>query len=153
MTREGDFSVLVGDKIDNQAPNRRLSRCTLIGSFHSLSGKRRTSPSSRGEPDRASRYSVYPMEQWLPLLVAVSTTITLALLSIPQGRGQASNRYQILVLGDIGRSPRMQYHALSIASHGQPVDLIGYTGETSVRNPPVMKTLLTSPIERFRLAP
>ncbi|KAH8680604.1 family 1 glycosyltransferase [Xylariales sp. PMI_506] len=33
---------------------------------------------------------------------------------------------QVLVLGDIGRSPRMQYHALSIAKHGGRVDLIGY---------------------------
>ncbi|KAF1930374.1 glycosyltransferase family 33 protein [Didymella exigua CBS 183.55] len=33
---------------------------------------------------------------------------------------------QILVLGDIGRSPRMQYHALSIAKHGGRVFLIGY---------------------------
>ena len=35
---------------------------------------------------------------------------------------------QVLVLGDIGRSPRMQYHALSIARHGGRVDLIGYQG-------------------------
>jgi beta-1,4-mannosyltransferase len=35
---------------------------------------------------------------------------------------------QIVVLGDIGRSPRMQYHALSIAKHGGRVDLIGYKG-------------------------
>ncbi|KAI7204779.1 glycosyltransferase family 33 protein [Hortaea werneckii] len=33
---------------------------------------------------------------------------------------------QVVVLGDIGRSPRMQYHALSIARHGGKVDLIGY---------------------------
>ncbi|KAF2625206.1 glycosyltransferase family 33 protein [Macroventuria anomochaeta] len=33
---------------------------------------------------------------------------------------------QIVVLGDIGRSPRMQYHALSIAKHGGRVFLIGY---------------------------
>ena len=33
---------------------------------------------------------------------------------------------QVVVLGDIGRSPRMQYHALSIASHGGMVDLFGY---------------------------
>jgi beta-1,4-mannosyltransferase len=33
---------------------------------------------------------------------------------------------QVLVLGDIGRSPRMQYHALSIARHGGKVDLVGY---------------------------
>lgn len=35
---------------------------------------------------------------------------------------------QILVLGDIGRSPRMQYHALSIAKHGGEVVIIGYNG-------------------------
>jgi hypothetical protein len=35
---------------------------------------------------------------------------------------------QVLVLGDIGRSPRMQYHAMSIAKHGGRVDVIGYKG-------------------------
>ncbi|KAH6895365.1 family 33 glycosyltransferase [Thelonectria olida] len=33
---------------------------------------------------------------------------------------------QILVVGDIGRSPRMQYHALSVAKHGRYVDIVGY---------------------------
>ncbi|OJD17105.1 hypothetical protein ACJ73_08825, partial [Blastomyces percursus] len=32
----------------------------------------------------------------------------------------------IVVLGDIGRSPRMQYHALSFAKHGGIVSVIGY---------------------------
>ena len=36
---------------------------------------------------------------------------------------------QVLVLGDIGRSPRMQYHALSVAKHGCKVDLVGYKGD------------------------
>ncbi|KAI0799082.1 family 33 glycosyltransferase [Xylaria sp. FL0064] len=40
--------------------------------------------------------------------------------------GNASVSVQILVLGDIGRSPRMQYHASSIARHGGTVHLIGY---------------------------
>jgi beta-1,4-mannosyltransferase len=34
----------------------------------------------------------------------------------------------VLVLGDVGRSPRMTYHALSIAKHGGKVNLIGYLG-------------------------
>lgn len=34
----------------------------------------------------------------------------------------------IVVLGDIGRSPRIQYHALSFAEAGFLVDLIGYAG-------------------------
>ncbi|KAF4963674.1 hypothetical protein FSARC_8318 [Fusarium sarcochroum] len=37
---------------------------------------------------------------------------------------------QILVVGDVGRSPRMQYHALSVAKHGRNVDIVGYK-ETS----------------------
>jgi beta-1,4-mannosyltransferase len=39
---------------------------------------------------------------------------------------------QVVVLGDIGRSPRMQYHALSIAKHGGRVFLIGYQGSQSL---------------------
>ncbi|KAF1737729.1 Chitobiosyldiphosphodolichol beta-mannosyltransferase [Beauveria bassiana] len=38
------------------------------------------------------------------------------------------NHVQILVLGDIGRSPRMQYHAISIAKHGKKVDIIALKG-------------------------
>ncbi|KAL8650379.1 MAG: hypothetical protein Q9226_005170 [Calogaya cf. arnoldii] len=76
-------------------------------------------------------------QQWLPLLVVVFTIITIILLSLPstygadirfKRDGNPSNpRVQVLVLGDIGRSPRIQYHALSIAKHGGLVDLIGYT--------------------------
>ncbi|KAF2088654.1 glycosyltransferase family 33 protein [Saccharata proteae CBS 121410] len=33
---------------------------------------------------------------------------------------------QVVVLGDIGRSPRMQYHALSLMKRGMRVDMIGY---------------------------
>lgn len=33
---------------------------------------------------------------------------------------------QILVVGDVGRSPRMQYHAMSVAKHGRNVDIVGY---------------------------
>ncbi len=46
----------------------------------------------------------------------------------------------MLVLGDIGRSPRMQYHALSASKLGARVELIGYTGmhgkETGDSAPP-----------------
>lgn len=38
---------------------------------------------------------------------------------------------QILVVGDIGRSPRMQYHGISVAKHGKHVDLVGYKGGLS----------------------
>lgn len=46
-------------------------------------------------------------------------------------RWKQGKTVQIVVLGDIGRSPRMQYHALSIAKHGGRVFLIGYKGMSS----------------------
>ena len=40
----------------------------------------------------------------------------------------------VVVLGDIGRSPRMQYHAMSLVGEDEAVDvaLIGYRGERCV---------------------
>lgn len=77
-------------------------------------------------------------ENWLLWAVIVSTIISISLLLLPSsytGKEETFNRnkrrdirVQVLVLGDIGRSPRMQYHALSIAKHGGIVDLIGYHG-------------------------
>ncbi|CAJ2514294.1 Uu.00g024130.m01.CDS01 [Anthostomella pinea] len=60
------------------------------------------------------------------------TALAVALTMLPSRyvkQSPASNQsvsVQILVLGDIGRSPRMQYHALSVARHGGKVDIIGY---------------------------
>lgn len=82
------------------------------------------------------------LEQWLLVAVILFTITSLLLLLLPASYGRHLNdpsagskrsiRVQILVLGDIGRSPRMQYHALSIAKHGGFVDLIGYHGECHV---------------------
>ncbi|KAK0232871.1 mannosyltransferase [Armillaria fumosa] len=38
----------------------------------------------------------------------------------------------ILVLGDIGRSPRMMYHAESFAENGFETNIIGYSGSTPI---------------------
>lgn len=35
----------------------------------------------------------------------------------------------VVVLGDVGRSPRMQYHALSLAQNGFSVTLLGFYSE------------------------
>ena len=79
----------------------------------------------------------------LTLAVIASTTLTLVLLMLPSryakpsppqkiplraGGAEPAVSVQVLVLGDIGRSPRMQYHAMSIAKHGGRVDVIGYQG-------------------------
>ncbi|XP_076243537.1 chitobiosyldiphosphodolichol beta-mannosyltransferase isoform X2 [Calliopsis andreniformis] len=39
----------------------------------------------------------------------------------------------VVVLGDLGRSPRMQYHAVSFAKEGFMVDLIGYPGSLPLK--------------------
>ncbi|XP_040829315.1 chitobiosyldiphosphodolichol beta-mannosyltransferase isoform X1 [Ochotona curzoniae] len=41
-------------------------------------------------------------------------------------RGNAARHVVVVVLGDVGRSPRMQYHALSLAKHGFSVTLLGF---------------------------
>lgn len=45
--------------------------------------------------------------------------------------------FMVVVLGDLGRSPRMQYHVLSLLQAGHFVTFIGYSGEELV--PPVVK--------------
>jgi len=55
----------------------------------------------------------------------------------------------VLVLGDIGRSPRMQYHAMSLADHGYRVHLVGYGGakppDRLVSNPHIRLHNLPTP--------
>jgi beta-1,4-mannosyltransferase len=70
----------------------------------------------------------------------ISTAVTLFIFALPSqyeprrrgssnDSGEPKTTVQVLVLGDIGRSPRMQYHALSIARGGGQVDIIGYLGK------------------------
>ena len=65
-------------------------------------------------------------------MVIIFSITSIVLYSLPSqyggiiGKERSANRVQLLVLGDVGRSPRMQYHALSIARHEVQVDLIGY---------------------------
>lgn len=54
----------------------------------------------------------------------------------------------VIVLGDIGRNPRMQYHSLSLAKAGYKVDIVGY-GETAP-----IASLIAEPLVGFHyLAP
>jgi hypothetical protein len=42
---------------------------------------------------------------------------------------EQSGHVVVIVLGDLGRSPRMQYHANSLLEAGYSVSLVGYVGE------------------------
>lgn len=89
---------------------------------------------------------------WLPFLLSaiagglfvifIRYFITFAIYLAKKARDIIPTRYtpaeepddehiQILVVGDIGRSPRMQYHGISVAQHGRHVDLVGYKGSFS----------------------
>ncbi|XP_030315478.1 chitobiosyldiphosphodolichol beta-mannosyltransferase [Calypte anna] len=59
------------------------------------------------------------------LLVAAALVLA-ALLLLWRRRAGGAGRVCVAVLGDLGRSPRMQYHALSLARHGRGVSLLGY---------------------------
>ncbi|XP_043349362.1 chitobiosyldiphosphodolichol beta-mannosyltransferase isoform X2 [Dermochelys coriacea] len=63
------------------------------------------------------------------LLVAAGLALCVALLWLrrrPAGPEGARGRVCVAVLGDLGRSPRMQYHALALARHGHGVTLLGF---------------------------
>ena len=62
---------------------------------------------------------------------------------LQDGLATAKGRVDILVLGDIARSPRMRNHATSFARHGVAVDLIGYVG-MSLRTDFLARTALLS---------
>lgn len=47
--------------------------------------------------------------------------------------GGTERRVCVLVLGDLGRSPRMQYHALSLSKHGYNVTFVGFLGKLQTR--------------------
>ena len=46
----------------------------------------------------------------------------------------------------------MQYHALSLASHGRPVDLIGYTGAYVKPQLSSLEKLVDLTLNRFSIA-
>lgn len=60
----------------------------------------------------------------------------------------------VIVLGDIGRSPRMQYHSLSLAEMGHFVDIVAY-GETEpleeVKTKPLLYYHYLSPCPQLPL--
>ncbi|KAK0715049.1 glycosyl transferases group 1-domain-containing protein [Lasiosphaeris hirsuta] len=75
----------------------------------------------------------------------------------PPGSGKGTVLVHVLVLGDIGRSPRMTYHALSIAKHGGIVNLIGYLESPPhpdlLNNPNITISPLPSPPKRPQSIP
>ncbi|OWK10903.1 ALG1 [Cervus elaphus hippelaphus] len=66
----------------------------------------------------ASYVALLALSVFLPLLLLVAWK--------HWRRGRAARHVIVVVLGDVGRSPRMQYHALSLAKSGFSVTLLGF---------------------------
>ncbi|XP_060747910.1 chitobiosyldiphosphodolichol beta-mannosyltransferase [Tachysurus vachellii] len=65
---------------------------------------------------------------WALLPVGVVVFIFLLARGLKSRDELAHLNVCVLVLGDLGRSPRMQYHALSLSKHGYNVTFIGFLG-------------------------
>lgn len=76
----------------------------------------------------------------LVLIILLSTCLIINLISKSR---KPLKRVIVVVFGDIGRSPRIQYHSISLLKLEYQIDLIGYT--TS----PIMK-LLQSPFVKIK---
>ncbi|XP_075871848.1 chitobiosyldiphosphodolichol beta-mannosyltransferase isoform X2 [Nelusetta ayraudi] len=64
---------------------------------------------------------------WPPVfLVLVAGSLWLSVRALRRRDAGTERRVCVLVLGDVGRSPRMQYHALSLSKHGYTVTFVGY---------------------------
>jgi hypothetical protein len=62
------------------------------------------------------------------------TTQERSMADTPPPDAERRRHAVVLVLGDVGRSPRMQYHALSLAGEDPAMDvsLVGYRGERCI---------------------
>merc|ERR1719487_121034 len=78
------------------------------------------------------------------LLIAIAISARLL-----RGAKAGSKHIVVLVLGDVGRSPRMQYHCLSLADLPADVSLVGYPGEACfpavLENPRIKQHLMAPP--------
>lgn len=63
----------------------------------------------------------------VPVLLLLLLSWRLVILLRPNNQ-HGMRSVAIIVLGDVGRSPRMMYHAESFASNGFMTYLIGYDG-------------------------
>nr|CAD7430381.1 unnamed protein product [Timema monikensis] len=70
-----------------------------------------------------------PVLSFLSDSVPCAVVIYVVVLNYKMGKKCVS----VIVLGDIGRSPRMQYHSLSLADEGYNVDVIGYGGSEPMK--------------------
>ena len=63
------------------------------------------------------------------IIAVIQSVLAIFMISCLVFRLKKPNRVCVIVIGDIGRSPRMQNHAISLAESGHVVDLVGLRGK------------------------
>jgi beta-1,4-mannosyltransferase len=83
------------------------------------------------------------------LYSVMCVTVLFFVMGLGYRKARCGTRACIIVLGDVGRSPRMQYHALSLASENFDVELVGYEGsrphEDLMKNEKIKLHLMSHP--------
>lgn len=90
-------------------------------------GSAQSAPPPGGAPRSSRRHKM--AAGGAALLLAGAALVAALLWRRRAAAAGGGGRVCVAVLGDLGRSPRMQYHALSLARHGHDVALLGYVRE------------------------
>ncbi len=77
--------------------------------------------------------SIESVTQFLGFIAVAILLIVTAVLIVYRFLLKSKTTVFIVVLGDIGRSPRMNYHCLSLTKLGYNVCMIGYKGKFGSR--------------------
>ncbi|KZC11598.1 PREDICTED: chitobiosyldiphosphodolichol beta-mannosyltransferase [Dufourea novaeangliae] len=70
---------------------------------------------------------------WIICLLCVLFSILFIVRKLYLKKYTVHKNVCVVVLGDLGRSPRMQYHVMSFAREGFTVDFIGYSGSCPLK--------------------
>ena len=84
----------------------------------------------------ASLFSVFAHVFAILFLCGVLIATLLILVSLKWRDCDGDKVVMVVVLGDVGRSPRMQYHCLSLVQNNFTVELVGFSGVAPSSPPP-----------------
>ncbi|XP_033327166.1 chitobiosyldiphosphodolichol beta-mannosyltransferase [Megalopta genalis] len=70
---------------------------------------------------------------WVVYFLCVFSLILFVMRKLYIKKYKVEKNICVVVLGDLGRSPRMQYHVLSLIKEGFTVDFVGYSGANPLK--------------------
>ena len=99
-------------------------------SFYSITQSQFLSPTDRWQ-NRSGSPVMCAWSCWVTLLLhRITVSVSVRQMAAQKRR---PGRVCVVVLGDVARSPRMCYHAESLAARGHAVDVVGYVRQDAVK--------------------